>query len=219
MSCKASEVILGRTMRALVIENELLAATILLDKGADIYRLVYKPKDCDVLWKSPWGMKESGRGFDSAADSQTAWLEAYAGGWQLLFPNGGFANRYKGVMLGYHGEASMKAWDYQITRATGSQLEIRLSVRLSRSPYLIERWLSLEAGSAALKLRERITNLAGEPMDCMWSQHPAFGAPFVSEHCLIDTDARSLSADDEYAGASQSADARTRIRLAAGGRA
>lgn len=201
MTCNVSETVLGRTMRALKIENDLLAAVILLDKGADIYQLVYKPKEMDVLWKSPWGLKESGRGFDSAADSQTAWLEAYAGGWQVLFPNGGFANKYKGVELGYHGEASMKAWDYEIVRSTGNALEVRLSVRLSRSPFSLERWLSLEAGSPALTLRERITNQAGEPMDCMWSQHPAFGAPFLSEDCRIDCDARRLIADDEYLGA------------------
>ncbi len=200
MTCKASEILLGRTMRALKIENDLLAAVILLDKGADIYRLVYKPKAMDVLWKSPWGLKESGRGFDSAADSQTAWLEAYAGGWQALFPNGGFANTYKGAELGYHGEASMKAWDCEIMRSTAYALEVRLRLRLSRSPFSLERWLSLEAGSPALTLRERITNHAGESMECMWSHHPAFGAPFLSDACRIDCDARSLLADDDYAG-------------------
>ena len=87
--CTINEITLGRTMRALRIENDLLAVTVLLDKGADIYELVYKSKNIDVLWKSPWGMKEPARGFDSAFDSSTAWLEAYAGGWQVLFPNGG----------------------------------------------------------------------------------------------------------------------------------
>ena len=117
MSCKVSERILGRTLRALQLENDLLSTTILLDKGADIYDLVYKPAKTDVLWKSPWGLKESGRGFDSAFDSQTAWLEAYAGGWQVLFPNGGFPNTYRGAELGFHGEASMKAWDHEIVSA------------------------------------------------------------------------------------------------------
>ncbi len=200
MACQAKEVLLGRTMRALEIENDLFSCTLLLDKGADIYRLVYKPKDTDVLWKSPWGLKEAARGFDSAADSQTAWLEAYAGGWQVLFPNGGFANEYKGVELAYHGEASMKAWDYEILLASAASLEVKLSVRLSRSPYSLERWMRLEDGNPILHIRERITNHAGEAMDCMWSHHPAYGAPFLSEHCVIDTDARSLLADDGYLG-------------------
>ena len=201
MTCQATEITLGRSMRALHIENDLLAGTILLDKGADIYRLVYKPMDLDVLWKAPWGMKESGLGFDSAFDSQTAWLEAYAGGWQVLFPNGGFPNTYKGANLGFHGEASMKAWDCEILSEAAESLTVKLSVRLSRSPYSVLRWLRLETGSPILHLRERITNHAGEAMDCMWSHHPAYGAPFLSPHCRIDTDARALVSDDSYLGA------------------
>ena len=53
--------------------------------------------------------------------------------------------------------------------------------------------MRLEAGSPILHIRERITNHAGEAMDCMWSHHPAYGAPFLSEHCVIDSDARSLA--------------------------
>ncbi|MCY4062497.1 MAG: aldose 1-epimerase [Chloroflexi bacterium] len=201
MACKAREVVLGRTLRALNIENDILSVTILLDKGADIYRLIYKPKNTDVMWKSPWGLKEAARGFDSAVDSMTAWLEAYAGGWQVLFPNGGFANTYKGVELGYHGEASMAAWDYQLIEDSATSIELKLSLHLSRSPFTIERWMRLEAGRPILRIRERITNEAGEAMDCMWSHHPAFGAPFLSKHCVIDTDARILQADDSYEGA------------------
>ena len=201
MTCQVTALALGQTQRMLQIENDLLSATILLDKGADIYSLVYKPKNMDVLWKSPWGMKASGRGFDSAFDSHTAWLEAYAGGWQVLFPNGGFENTYKGARLGFHGEASMIAWRHEVLRESADTVEVKLSASLRRSPYTIERWLRLESGSPILHLRERITNQAGEPMDCMWSHHPAYGAPFLSEHCLIDSGAKRLLADDDYAGA------------------
>ena len=200
MTCKATEIVLGKTMTALEIENDILSTTILLDKGADIYQLAYKPKDVDVLWKSPWGMKEPGRGFDSAFDSATAWLEAYAGGWQVLFPNGGDATNYKGAPLSYHGEASMKAWDYEIVSEGDSALEVKLKTSLSRSPYTIERWMRVESGSPILHIRERITNHAGEAMDCMWSHHPAYGAPFLSEHCVIDVGTASFVADDLYAG-------------------
>ena len=200
MTCKATEIVLGKTMTALEIENDILSTTILLDKGADIYQLAYKPKDVDVLWKSPWGMKEPGRGFDSAFDSATAWLEAYAGGWQVLFPNGGDATIYKGAPLSFHGEASMKAWDYEIVSEGDSALEVKLKTRLSRSPYTIERWMRVESGSPILHIRERITNHAGEAMDCMWSHHPAYGAPFLSEHCVIDVGTASFVADDLYAG-------------------
>ncbi len=200
MTCQVAEIELGQNHRALRMENDLLRAAILLDKGADIYSLVYKPTEVDVLWKAPWGMKASGRGFDSAFDSQTAWLEAYAGGWQVLFPNGGFENTYKGARLGFHGEASMIPWRHEIRCESTDQVVVKLSAQLSRSPYTIERWLRLDSGNPVLHLREVITNQAGEPMDCMWSHHPAYGAPFLSEHCLIDTGARRLLVDDDYAG-------------------
>lgn len=200
MTCRVQEMTFGRTMTALKIENDVLAAVILLDKGADIHQLIYKPKGIDVLWKSPWGLKEAARGFASAFDSHTAWLEAYAGGWQVLFPNGGAATVYKGAALGFHGEAAMRAWDYETLAQGAAGLEVRLETRLSRSPYSMVRWMRLEAGSPILHIRERITNHAGEAMDCMWSHHPAYGAPFLSEACRIDVGARSFIADDEYVG-------------------
>ncbi len=198
--CKITERTLGRTMHALVIENDLLSCTILLDKGADIYELIYKPKGIDVLWKSPWGLREPARNSYSAANSMTSWLESYAGGWQELFPNGGAAAQYKGVELNFHGEASMIAWDYEITELTSQAAEIRLFTRLARSPFEIERIMRVEAGTTELSIKGKVTNYGGESMDFMWSHHPAFGAPFLSEHCRIDSGAKTLLADDEYAG-------------------
>ena len=200
MTCNVTEITLGNAMRGIELENDVLKTTILLDKGADIYKLIYKAQDVDVLWKSTWGLKEPTRGHDSAFDSATAWLEAYAGGWQVLFPNGGDGNTYKGAALGFHGEASMKGWSYETLQESGDAAEIKLSTRLFRSPYSIERWMRVESGSPILHIRERITNHAGEPMDCMWSHHPAYGAPFLSEHCVIDIGAKRFVADDLYAG-------------------
>ena len=51
--CQISAQTRDSTICTLRIENKLLPATILLDKGADIYELVYRPKSPDVLWKSP----------------------------------------------------------------------------------------------------------------------------------------------------------------------
>ncbi len=198
--CNVTEKTLGRTMHALQLENDLLSTTILLDKGADIYELIYKPKGMDVLWKSPWGLREPARSAYSAANSFGSWLENYAGGWQELFPNGGGPVEYKSIELNFHGEASMVAWDYEITELSSQVAEIRLFTRLARSPFAIERIMRVEAGTPVLFLRGKITNDGGEPMDYMWSHHPAYGAPFLSEHCRIDVGANTLLADDGYMG-------------------
>jgi len=200
MSCQIREVTLKRSMNALILENDLLSATILLDKGADIYALTYKPHNMDVLWKSPWGLREPARNVYSGAHSVGAWLENYAGGWQEIFPSGGGPATYKGIELNFHGEASMIAWDYEIIEQSATAAEIRLFTHLFRSPFKIERRMRVEAGKPVLILHGRVTNDGGEAMDYMWSHHPAFGAPFLSEHCRVDVGTQHLRSDDGYAG-------------------
>ncbi len=194
--CKITEWKIKDSFRSLKIENEILYATILLDKGADIYELVYKPLQMDVLWKSPWGVKIPGRGAQSAFHSHASALENYPGGWQMIFPNGGPACTYKGVELNFHGEAAMTYWDYEIVAAEGEIAEVRLFTRLFRSPFRLERVIRVEAGKPWLSIREQIKNESGEEMDYMWGQHPAFGPPFLSSDCRIDTGATCLEADD-----------------------
>src|SRR5262245_15425412 len=178
-----------------VLENEGLEAVILADKGADIHRLVYKPKNLDVLWKTPWGLQRPG--VRSVHQSVAAWMEMYPGGWQEIFPNGGPPCTYKGAELSFHGEASMTSWEFEL--APGSDAaELRLSTRLSRSPFRVYRTMRVESGRPVLLLRERIINEGDEPMDYMWGHHPAYGEPFLSSDCRIDIGARALLADDEY---------------------
>jgi hypothetical protein len=199
-SCSVRETTLARGVPALILENDLIAVTVLPGKGADIYALVSKPDGIDVLWKSPWGLPSALGGIPSATDSVTAWLEAYEGGWQEIFPSGGGPCQYQGVELNFHGEASLAAWDYEIVESGGDAAEILLSTRLRRSPFLIERAMRLEAGRPILHLRERITNEGGDNLEAMWGHHPAYGAPFLSGACRIDTNARSIRADDELDG-------------------
>lgn len=198
--CAAREVTLAGGMPAVVLENHLIAATVLPGKGADIYELVSKPDGIDVLWKSPWGLPAAAGGIPSATDSATAWLEAYEGGWQEIFPSGGGPCRYKGVELNFHGEASLAAWKCEVVASGEEAAEIRLATRLRRSPFRIERRMRVEAGRPVLRFRERIANEGGETMAAMWGHHPAYGAPFLGGGCRVDTNARRVRADDELDG-------------------
>src|SRR5689334_21660666 len=132
--CSIQELRLDHDVRALRIENDLLAAMVLLDKGADIYQLIYKPRDLDVLWKTPWGLR-SPRTAQSSFTSTAAWLETDPGGWQEIFPSGGGPCVYKGVELNFHGESSVAAWDHAVIEAGGDAAEVRLTTRLFRSPF------------------------------------------------------------------------------------
>jgi hypothetical protein len=190
---------LERGVPALILENDLIAATILPGKGADISSFIAKWAGIDVLWRSPWGLRAPGA-VHSATDSAVAWLEAYEGGWQEIFPNGGTANTYRGVELNFHGEASLAVWDYETKEQSGDAAEVLLSTRLRRSPFRIERTMRVETGKSVLYFHERITNMSRETLEAMWGHHPAYGAPFLSGSCRIDTNARTVIADDVIGG-------------------
>lgn len=198
--CRAREVELEAGMRAIRLENDLLAATILVDRGGDIFQLIDKRRDLDVLWKTPWGPQRPG-GTQMPANSHTTFHETYPGGWQLIFPNGGAACVYKGAELGFHGEAAVSPWQSELSTGPDGAA-VHLWLRLRRSPFLVERTLRVTPGRPVLQIQERITNQGWEPVAYMWGHHPAFGAPFLSGACRIDTNARRLTADDAvYEGA------------------
>jgi hypothetical protein len=186
---------LERGNRAVALENDHVLLTMLPDKGADLYQWVHKQSGIDVLWKSPWGLRRPGSGIPSAFASEVSWMEYYAGGWQVLFPSGGGPCTYKGVELSFHGEASSIAWDIADLDASKDEAWVRLTTRLARSPFALTREIVLPKDSSSFLLRETIRNDGGEPMDYMWGHHPAYGAPFLSGDCRIDTNASMLIAD------------------------
>lgn len=193
--CRAVETVTGRHTRTVVLENELVRCSILADKGADLYELRYKPRDVDVLWKSPWGLKELGALAPSAVISQVAWLDHYEGGWQEIFPSGGGPATYFGIEMPFHGEVATAPWDYEILESTGERAKVRFRVRTTRTPFLLERTMTVEAGRPEILFEERLVNEGAVPMDYMWGHHPAFGAPFLGSACRLDVPARHIVAD------------------------
>jgi len=209
--CQANRIQL-KDLVALCIENDVVSLTVLPEKGADLYEWIHKPSGVDVLWKSPWGLRRHRGNPATSTNTASAWIEAYEGGWQVLFPSGGGPSTYKGVELNFHGEASVSAWDVDEFGASSAGAGMRLSNRLARSPFRISRDIHLKPGDAHFLLRETITNEGREPMDYMWGHHPAFGAPFLSESCRIDTNAESITADDLNDGPGDPMDAAATFR-------
>lgn len=194
MAVFVSEISLGRGVRGLVIENDQIAVTVSPDKGADILGARHKTGNFDPMWVSQWGVRRPGV-IATAPNSQVAWMEAYAGGWQELFPNGGSALTLHGIDLPFHGEASISAWEWEEI-PNG----VRFFLRLVRSPFTLERVMTLAPGEATLKIEGRAVNMGRVPIEYMWSHHPAFGAPFLSGDCVIETNATKLIADPFHPG-------------------
>ena len=166
--------------RAVDLKNDLMSVRVLPERGAEIHSLIYAPLSIDVLWKTPWGLKPQ-RGNDTEA----AWLDGYGGGWQELFPNFGNVCVYKGAVLGYHGEASVSEWSYNLAETSDSVADVTFSIRLARSPFRLRRRMILEDGQAVLRLEEQIVNEGAEDMDFVWGHHPAYGSPFLSGDCRL----------------------------------
>ena len=184
--CRVSDAWTYRGLKTAVLENELLRVVVLVDKGADIYQLVHKPTDVDFLWRSPWGVRDPSRFIATSGAPTETWLDVYEGGWQTVLPGGGFHSRYSGAEMGLHAEVNTMPWDCAVVEDTPEKVSIRCSVRTYRTPFFFEKTLTLTSGYAVLEIDEALTNEGEEPAQCVWGEHIALGAPFLSEDCVID---------------------------------
>jgi hypothetical protein len=183
--CRLTEYVY-KGLRTVTLENELLRASVLAGKGTDIFELLYKPLDVDFMWRSPWGVRNPAGFVPTTHTAASSFLDFYEGGWQDCMPTGGNPCEYLGLPFGAHGETPTLPWDYRVVEDTPERVAVRFWVRTCRTPFYVEKDIALERGRAALLLDERITNEGRVPMHLMWGQHPAFGAPFVDESCVID---------------------------------
>jgi hypothetical protein len=183
-TCSVKET-LFHGVRALFLENDFIRVGVLIDKGTDIFEFIHKPTSTDFMWKSRLGVRALQSFVPTIPTKLGAFLDYYEGGWQELFPNADEACVYKGADLGLHGEVCLMQWDYNVLQNTFDQVEIKFSTSTYRTPFHLEKTLRLKADSPVLEFEETITNEGGEEMDFMWGQHPALGAPFLDDNCVI----------------------------------
>ncbi len=164
----------------LSMENSKIKVVIALGKGADIVELMYKPLDIDMMWHSFNELGKAGH-LTTVASSSGNFLDSYSGGWQDLFPTYGGRSLYNGAEIGVHGEACLYPWNVKIIRDDPTNVEVCLTLRTLRSPFLLSKTLSLTEDETSLTISESITNEGTSQQSFMWGQHPAFGVPFLDE--------------------------------------
>lgn len=170
----------------LSMENELIRLTFVLTKGVDLVEFRHKPSDVDAMWHSPHRLNPPGTQIDSMASPGGAFLDYYPGGWQEILPAGGGPCTYKGAALGLHGEAALLPWEAEVLEDRPERISVRLSVELRRTPFVVERVITLEEGQLGIQWHGRVTNEGEERLAFMWGQHAAFGEPFIEAGCEID---------------------------------
>lgn len=177
-----------------VLENEDLLVTTVPWAGASIHAIEHRASGVDLLFETPWGLRAAERQ-PPAPNAAAAFANRYGGGWQALLPSAGGPCEHAGATHVYHGEAASTAWTWSAL----SESEIRFEVRLCHTPLRVVRLLTLGPGPV-VTLDETVTNEGGEPVDYMWSHHPAFGPPFLGPGLEIDIPAGWVEADAEFDG-------------------
>jgi galactose mutarotase-like enzyme len=158
--------------------------------GGTITSIVHQATGASVLGTVPW-LPKPGPAESHAAPDEATWLRHYSGGWPILFPNGGDACTFDGVLHGFHGEGSRAAWDAE--QGAG---RLHLRRNFETVPVRMERELSLDGES--LTIRERVTMLGDRPVSVMWGQHPTFGSDLLDGPFEIGSLARRVVVDDRF---------------------
>jgi hypothetical protein len=158
--------------------------------GGTIDRVEHKLLGASVLGTTPWRPQTSPIASGAAADEQS-WLTRYGGGWPILFPSGGDACVFEGVVHGFHGEASISPWEAEVEAGV-----LRLWRRFNTVPVEMTRHIAVEG--ELLSIRERLKMLGERPIRVMWGHHPTFGSDLLDGPFGIQCGARRATVDALY---------------------
>ncbi len=182
--CRFHEVIY-KGFRTLIIENERIRMSILLDKGADILEFLFKPLDIDFMWRSPIDINNYNK-ISTRKREEGDFLDYYEGCWQEMLPSIMEPHNYKNTNMGLHGEAFCSIWDYEVLKDDPYELIINLKTRMLRTPFLVEKKIIIKSCSDHISFHENIKNESNEEFEFLWGQHITLGKPFLDEYCYID---------------------------------
>jgi len=189
--CRISLDYTYRGMRVAYLENDHIRVGVLLDKGADIFEFTFKPKDLDFMWQSPIEMRKPF--VATSALPEGAFHDYFFGGWQEVLPSAGWASEpYLGTYQGLHGEVSLLPFEAALQEDSPELISLRTWVRTYRTPLKLERTMTLRRDRGALFMHERLINESPGEFAIMWGHHPAFGEPFLDEHCVVRAPAKKV---------------------------
>jgi hypothetical protein len=183
--CRFNEIIY-KGFRTIVIENEKIRVSILLDKGTDIIEFLYKPVDIDFMWRSPLEVNAFNKNQITKQLDTGGFFDSYEGGWQECLPNINLPSNYKGSCVGLHGEITLLPWCYEVVIDSVYEVKLKFFVRMRRVPFFVTKYITLKSNSSILEFEEIIKNEGDEEFKFMWGFHPVVGKPFLDENCFID---------------------------------
>lgn len=164
-----------RNLQVIRMENRYLRIDILPELGANIYNLIYKPADRNLLWHNP-------RIPPRQVPMGISYDDNFHGGWDELYPNDA-PGEFEGEVYPDHGELWCQEWDYQISECNEKECTLYLRVHGSVTASLMEKWITLREGENLIHVRHKLTNTGIKPLQFLWKLHPALE---VNSHHRID---------------------------------
>jgi len=153
---------------ALILENEAIRTTILLDRGANIYEYVLKPRNHDFLFHHP-RVEPKPPVLGTAAGIDNWWF----GGIDEILPTA-FPSTYRGEEYPVEGELWAQKYSCEILNESSDEVEAFLSTQTTISPFKIQKWVKLVGGEPRLRIRTRITNTGYRDFHFLWGYHSTF---------------------------------------------
>lgn len=154
----------AREVLQVVLENESLRLTFLPELGGRLWSIVDLARREEVLWHHPTLAPHAvtpGAGYD----------DAFAGGWDELFPSDR-AVEIDGIVYPDHGEWWSQPWGWQVVE-TPDALILNLSGSGFATRHEAVRTVTLPRTGASFSWLTSITNTGSAAIPYIWRHHPA----------------------------------------------
>jgi galactose mutarotase-like enzyme len=168
-----------------ILENELLRVVINVGRGAMIPEFTYKPRDLDIMFKNPGGMRPHDT-FTPSSYETPPLRDYHPGGWYECFPSGSAPVTQEGAHIGFHGEIWGMPFELNSTVEEENLCSATMTAYTLRTPWKLTKTFMLKKNDPTLYLEETATNLGNLDLTVNWGQHPFYGAPFIDEHCRLE---------------------------------
>ncbi|WP_029112361.1 DUF5107 domain-containing protein [Mycobacterium sp. URHB0044] len=152
-------------LRVVRLENKHIALDVLPQRGANIFRVLDKHRDMDLLWKSS-------RVTPHVAAVHADFDDHWAGGWDDAFPGGRASRNRYGDLLPYMGEVWTAPADYRM-HASADEVSLTTTVRTPITPAELTRTITLRDDEQHFTLSYALRNIGTMPFDYNWGVHPS----------------------------------------------
>lgn len=179
-------------MLQVVLENDALRLTVLPELGGRLWSIIDLARGEEILWHHPTLQPQ-------AVAPDAGYDDAFAGGWDELFPSDRAAE-IDGIAYPDHGEWWSQPWEWRVSESVDALCLTLLGSGFATRHDAV-RTITLPQAGAGFTWQTRITNTGDAAIPYIWRHHPALpvrpGSRLELPHGRVEAvadDAEALSA-------------------------